>query len=209
MIPNHARFQAERAEHRARLHAAQGTTPAKPLSNAKQAKLAKIKEDDWRDTTLPPSQVFVRRLREYRKARGYTQEVLASRVTRSEHPISPDALSAIERNAKGLLVDDAFALIEALDTAPLYLFTPPAGKDLRLGGSVRVPAEHVREWLVAASRSCEPIASPLRPRSAMRSVTRPSSNANCVGLRNSLGTSSTRRDRAVPPAGKQSLHLRT
>ena len=44
---------------------------------------------------LRPSDVFARRLREHRKARGLTQEQLGEMLTRAGHPMSKTALLGV------------------------------------------------------------------------------------------------------------------
>jgi hypothetical protein len=173
------RFQAQQAEERARLHALQGTTPSKAApSAAAQARMAKriqkLEDDLWNDNTLPPSRVFTRRLREYRKKRRkYTLDGLAERVTELGYPMSARVLGSIENNERDLRVDDAFALVEALDTAPLYLFTPPGDRMMRLGGSVAIPAGSVRDWVLAGlteHRREEPVRAPDEIRDALSDI---------------------------------------
>ena len=67
------------------------------------------------------------------------------------HAITDTVLRHIERceKAKGVSLDDAFALIEALDAVPLYMFTPPNDKFIRLSKSVATDGEGMLGWFVS------------------------------------------------------------
>ena len=108
-----------------------------------------LKEKDWRENTLLPSQVFGRRLRETRKARNLTQAELAARMQAKGHPISATAVLKIERGGRGLSLDEAFALTEALEAVPVYMLTPPDDKFVRLSESIATDGAGMSEWLVS------------------------------------------------------------
>lgn len=112
---------------------------------------AQMKQRNWDETTMPASVVFAQRLREMRKARGLTQAQLAARMEAAGHAITDTVLRHIERceKAKGVSLDDAFALIEALDAVPLYMFTPPDDKFIRLSKSVATDGEGMLGWFVS------------------------------------------------------------
>ena len=114
-----------------------------------QQKLRRLKQRHWDETTLPASAVFAARLRETRKARGLTQAELAQRMKAKGHTISETALRRIESWKRGLSLDEAFALIEALEAVPVYMLTPQEDKLIRLSESVATDGEGMRGWLVS------------------------------------------------------------
>ena len=84
---------------------------------------------------LRPSEIFARRLREVRTARGESQETLAQTMTeRGACPLSKAALLRIEKGkgfdegGRGLSLDEAIALAAVLNAAPAHLLTPPEGE---------------------------------------------------------------------------------
>lgn len=114
-----------------------------------QEEQRRTKETDWQQNSLLPSQVFAMRLRETRKARGLTQVELARRVQSSGRRISPTALVRVERCVRGLSLDEAFALTEALQAVPLYMLTPPADTAIRMSENVATDGAGLREWFVS------------------------------------------------------------
>jgi transcriptional regulator with XRE-family HTH domain len=95
-----------------------------------------------------PSQVFAKRLRETREARGFTQTELAQLVTGKGQPISKAALLRIERGKRGLSLDEAFALAQVLNVAPAHLLSPPDDEQVWLTPSYAVDGTGMRNWLL-------------------------------------------------------------
>lgn len=115
-----------------------------------QQELRRLKERDWSENTLPASAVFAQRLREMRKVRrGMNLAQLAHRMEAKGHPLSETALRRIERCERGLSLDEAFALIEALDAVPVYMLSPPDDMLIRLSESVATDGEGLRSWFVS------------------------------------------------------------
>ena len=77
------------------------------------------------DEKMRPSAVFAARLREIRKARGLSQELLAHSMTEGGRPLNKAALLRIESGERGLALDEALALAALLHAAPAHLLSPP------------------------------------------------------------------------------------
>ena len=104
---------------------------------------------------LRPSEVFARRLRETRKARGITQEALAEMLTRAGIPMSKTALLGIERAADGdrareprsLSLDEALAIAAVLNAAPSNMLAPPEGSVVQITDRIATDSIGFREFL--------------------------------------------------------------
>jgi transcriptional regulator with XRE-family HTH domain len=70
------------------------------------------------------SDVFRRRLREVRKARGLTREELAERLREIDYVLEPLTLYRLEAGRKRVALDDVVALAYALSVSPLFLLLP-------------------------------------------------------------------------------------
>jgi transcriptional regulator with XRE-family HTH domain len=113
--------------------------------------LRRLKDRDFRESSLLPSQVFGQRMQEFRRARGLDQADLAQLMTAKGFPISQPTLSQIEkgRRKRGVTLDEAFAITEALRAVPAHLLTPPGDKLIRLSESVATDGAGIRQWLVS------------------------------------------------------------
>ena len=100
----------------------------------------------FEETTLLPSVVFAQRLRERREERGLSLVGLSRLTTAKGRPISKSAIQRLEQCEKGLLLDDAFALTEALAAVPANMLIPPEGKLIRLSESLAVDGADLRKW---------------------------------------------------------------
>jgi transcriptional regulator with XRE-family HTH domain len=119
----------------------------------RQRKLA-----DFRDSSMTATEVFAIRLRETRRARGLTQAELAKRMSAIGNEISATAIARIEACQRGLSLDEAFALTEALQAVPLYMLTPPEDMLVRLSVGLATDGLGLRTWLVSGleQRSDQP-----------------------------------------------------
>ena len=100
------------------------------------------------DRKVRPREVFAARLRETRKARGFSQTELAHRMTERGHPMSRAALLRVERGERGLSLDEALALAAELFVAPAHLLSPPDGEFVWLTDRFGVDGEGMRAWLL-------------------------------------------------------------
>jgi transcriptional regulator with XRE-family HTH domain len=102
-----------------------------------------------------PSEVFARRLRETRKARGITQEALAEMLTGNGIPMSKTALLGIERaadqdrvrEARSLSLDEALAIAAVLNAAPSNMLAPPEGSIVQITDGTSTDSLGFREFL--------------------------------------------------------------
>lgn len=95
---------------------------------------------------MRPSEVFARRVRETRKARGLSQTELAARMTERGRPLSRPALQQLETGNRGVSLDEALALAMCLDAAPANLLSPAADALLALTDNCAVDGEALRTW---------------------------------------------------------------
>ncbi len=84
-----------------------------------------------------------------RKRQGLTLQNVSDRLSTTDRPMSPNAISEIERAARRVDVDDLIALAVALNASPLALLLPP----VRMGAYVTTitaagmsPAADVWRW---------------------------------------------------------------
>jgi transcriptional regulator with XRE-family HTH domain len=96
---------------------------------------------------MSPSEVFAVRLRETRKTRRLSQGELARMVSERGVPMSKTAVLRFERGERGLSLDEALALANALNAVPAYLLSPPEGAFVAVSNSFAMNGEGVREWL--------------------------------------------------------------
>lgn len=94
-----------------------------------------------------PSEVFAERLREKRRARGFSQEQLAEMLTKAGTPMSKWALLAVEKGKRGLSLDEALAIPAVLNAVPEQMFTPPEGVFVRLTDKVGADGSSIREFM--------------------------------------------------------------
>jgi transcriptional regulator with XRE-family HTH domain len=99
------------------------------------------------ETLRRPSQVFASRLRELRKARGYSQADLAKLMRDAGRPMSKPALLRIENGERGLSLDEAVAFAYLLNAAPAHMLSPPEGDAVMLTDNAGVDGEGLRAWL--------------------------------------------------------------
>lgn len=111
---------------------------------------------DSDEQRMRPSQVFARRLRETRNARGLTQTELAEHMTDTGRPMTKRAILAIENGTRGIQLDEALELAMTLRAAPAGLLAPPEGAVLDLTDSWSVDGEALRNWLVTGNPMSRP-----------------------------------------------------
>jgi transcriptional regulator with XRE-family HTH domain len=70
------------------------------------------------------SEIFARQLRRYREQRELTASQLAERVTAAGGKLDRQAISKIERGARGVYLEEWLVLAFALNVPPLLLFLP-------------------------------------------------------------------------------------
>jgi transcriptional regulator with XRE-family HTH domain len=99
------------------------------------------------DKKRRPSEVFAKRLRETRKARGMSQTELAQRMTDWGRPMSREALLRIENGSRGVSLDEALALAATLFAVPPHLLTPLGDEYVWLTDKMGVDGEGMRAWL--------------------------------------------------------------
>jgi transcriptional regulator with XRE-family HTH domain len=97
------------------------------------------------------AEVFARRLRETRRARGWTQAELAQRVTEVGRPLSRAAVMQIESGRRGVQLDEAIALAAVLHAVPAQLLSPPEGEIVDLHAKAGVDGQGMRNWLAFGS----------------------------------------------------------
>jgi transcriptional regulator with XRE-family HTH domain len=114
-----------------------------------RAELRRRKDEDFRDSTMQASDVFRLRLRDLRAARGMTQADLAVRMRATGNPMSMTAIQKVEAGQRGISLDEAFALTEALQGVPSYMLTPPGDKLIRLSEGLATDGAGLRQWLVS------------------------------------------------------------
>jgi len=116
---------------------------------------------------MSPSETFAARLRETREARGKSQAKLAEQVG-----MSRAALLRVERNERGLLLDEAIALSASLSVSLAHLLTPPGDAELDVGlrgypglggGAVRSLIRYGNPLAAAGSRPTDALASEVVP----------------------------------------------
>lgn len=95
-----------------------------------------------------PSEIFSRRLRETRRARGVTQAQLAQWMTDRGRPLSRRALVEIENGARGISLDEALALAACLSAVPANLLSPAEDEWLMLTDTLGVDGGGLRNWLI-------------------------------------------------------------
>ncbi len=100
------------------------------------------------DKKMSPSEVFAARLRETRRARGFSQTELAHTMTERGRPLSREALLRIENGERGLSLDEALALAAVLYVAPAHLLSPPDDGIVWLTDTQGVDGEGIRAWLL-------------------------------------------------------------
>lgn len=71
--------------------------------------------------------IFARRLREARKARGWTQQDLVDRLDELGVEWDRTTLARIEKRQRKVGLEEFVAIAAALDVAPIYLFLPIEG----------------------------------------------------------------------------------
>lgn len=108
-----------------------------------------MKDADFRESSLPASEVFAQRLGETRRARNLTQTKLAQQLAATGDPISQPTLSRIESGEQPVYLDQALALTYVLRAVPAHMLAPPDGKLIRLSAGLATDASSLRQWLVS------------------------------------------------------------
>lgn len=97
---------------------------------------------------LPPSEIFGRRLRETRQARGKTQRDLAGDMSREGRPMRKEALLRIEKGTRGVSLDEAVALAALLHVSLAHLLSPPDGTYIGVTGNRGFDGAALRNFLL-------------------------------------------------------------
>jgi transcriptional regulator with XRE-family HTH domain len=94
-----------------------------------------------------PSKVFGTRLRELRRARRLTQEELAERMRAAGYPLSKSAIVRIEKDERGISLDEALALTLALGGVFAQMLTPAGEDQVAVHDSYGFDGDALRSWL--------------------------------------------------------------
>jgi len=94
-----------------------------------------------------PSEVAARRIKELRKAHGWTQQELADRLGELGSPIDRVAIAKLETSQRRLLTDEAFLFAFALDVAPINLFLPLEDEDIQVASRTAASSVALRGWV--------------------------------------------------------------
>jgi transcriptional regulator with XRE-family HTH domain len=100
-----------------------------------------------------PGVIFGQRVRHVRKRCEWTQAELAQRMKDLGHPLDQAAVARIESRKpttrqQNVTLREVLAFAAALGVSPAFLFLPLGEDDEVKIGSLQLPADHVREWLV-------------------------------------------------------------
>ena len=94
------------------------------------------------------SEIFARRLRETRLARGLSQAELARQMQERGVAMSKVAVLRIERGERGLSLDEALAFARVLGASPAHLLSPPDGEHVWLIETEGLTGGELRNWLL-------------------------------------------------------------
>lgn len=97
--------------------------------------------------TPTPSTVLCRQLAAVRGRKGWTQQQLAGRLKALRFPLDRTAISKIEKQLRGVSLDEALALAAALEVAPTALFLPRDGSMVEVTPRLRVDGQRAAEWI--------------------------------------------------------------
>jgi transcriptional regulator with XRE-family HTH domain len=103
---------------------------------------------------VTPSELFVRRLKEFRMRRGVTQTALADRMAAAGYPMRRKTILEIEAGTRRLSLDEALALAFALDAAPAQMLSPSDDEEfvISVHPSVGWGSSGFREWFLHGDR---------------------------------------------------------
>jgi transcriptional regulator with XRE-family HTH domain len=102
------------------------------------------KKSDANATTLTPAQVFGRRVKEAREAKGWKQGETADRLL-----VDRTTYNKIEKGVRGdVKISQLFEFAVRLGMSPLHLITPREDEQMiAVTPQVELPAAAVREWV--------------------------------------------------------------
>ncbi len=100
---------------------------------------------------MQPSEVFRRRLRETRKARGLSQAELADQMTAAGQSMHREALLRVENGTRRLSLDEALAFAQVLAASPANLLSPPEGAATAPIETIGYDGAGLRQWLATGS----------------------------------------------------------
>jgi transcriptional regulator with XRE-family HTH domain len=94
-----------------------------------------------------PTEVFRARLREVRRLKNWTQAELAVALARAGLDIGEPAITRMERDSRGVSLDEAVAISAVLGVSPLHMFVPlDDDEDSRVTPQMGVAATDARAW---------------------------------------------------------------
>jgi transcriptional regulator with XRE-family HTH domain len=93
------------------------------------------------------SKIFMRRLREARERRGWSQAELAKRVTALGHSLDKTAVTRIEGDNRKVTLDDAAALAATLDVPLLALLLPEGTEEVSLTRKLSLGEPLAHAWM--------------------------------------------------------------
>jgi transcriptional regulator with XRE-family HTH domain len=94
-----------------------------------------------------PSEVFRRRLREVRLAKGWTQQQLADALASAGAELTSFAIARLESGKRGVSLDEAVAMAAVLGPSLLHMITPLEHVRVHLAPRLAERAIDVRAWV--------------------------------------------------------------
>ena len=100
-----------------------------------------------------PSDLFARRLRELRDARGWSQRDFADELARLGEPMDRAIIARVETDNRGISLDEAILFAAALGTSlenmivPSDVGVPGSSQTVQIAGKLAVPARDLLLWL--------------------------------------------------------------
>lgn len=96
-----------------------------------------------------PSQSFARRLKRYRERRGWTQDLLASKLGAVGWKVDRAQIAKIENQDRNISLDEAIMISWALSLPPAFLYLPVGDEDdVALSPEVVIHPDLARKWVL-------------------------------------------------------------
>jgi transcriptional regulator with XRE-family HTH domain len=100
-----------------------------------------------------PSDLFARRLRDLRDARGWSQRDFADELARLGSPTDRAIIARVETGQRGISLDEAILFAAVIGTSlenmivPSDIALPGSPETVQIAGKLTAPARDVRLWL--------------------------------------------------------------
>ena len=94
-----------------------------------------------------PSKVFRGRVKEARKARGWTQRDLAAALEKVDVKIDASNITRLESGSRTVTLDEVIAIAVVLGVSPLHLIVPLDDNGAQLTPALTVTTQEARAWL--------------------------------------------------------------